>query len=731
MKTYPHAKDLSKDELNLLDRIMETVENESTGYVGNFTAEWLLNNFEEPIWITRNRGRKQRSNGVISNAVKIDWNKQLPNGKLLTDSCYSKFLFVIKKIAFLMRSGFLNKNYTLRRWKKFIIDLKNFACWVVLNEAKYDPEKFNFNLVEQSGLDNLFYRLAAGGWVEALEVPQRILNEIHRRSNGSVPKISFSPGSLFVSEDGAKKIVAWFADADFYTPSYSGVHAGRLYLDRNKLDKLIFSDCSGLNDRYAAFLRQFEPDFQFSNYLVPIVMRSEYPHQNTPLVRDALELSFSQNGLEAFSSSLTIFMSASRYFNDTELPDQKNFSPILSFRKSKNFTEPKGHTSLIPFPIGLSYLNTSVKWIHCYGDAIVDLLEMWVGPMSGDLYMSMGRSARSKYVKSQRDFIDFERLTFVSGGDFVSLTDFLDTENYQRATYSRSLVGLRTRPSLLEALDILIGSCIVCISMMKPSRCDEIIRLSRDCLVQRRDGYYLKFKLGKSGGEENIEVERPIPYISAVAVELLQKIGDIARKSASKEYMLLNENLLFNLPSSHVGKPKKNHPATLTKYLDVFCDFVNLPPDANGLRWYVRIHEMRKWFLLLLFWSGRYDVLDAARWIAGHTDATHIYDYIEAEFPGEELPQLEAEYAIERLLKLENNTLPKEQQGLHELYNRVLKNFNVESLMIVPQSEWENFVHDFRREEGFILEPHSIRAENTNEIVDIDVFFILREIKSD
>ena len=731
MKVYQPAKNLSKYELNLLDRIMKTVENESAGYMGNFTAEWLLSDFEEPIWVTRNKGRKKGTSGAISNTIKIDWNKQLPNGKLLTDSSYSNFLFVIKKIAFLMRSGFLDKNYGPTRWKRITIDLKNFACWVVLNEGKYEPEKFNFNLVDQSGLDSLFYRLAAGGWVEALEVPQRILNEIHRRSNGAVPIISFLSGSLFVSEDSAKKIIAWFAAADFYTPSYSGVYGGRLYLDRTKLDKLIFSDCSGLSDRYAAFLRQFEPDFQFSEYLVPIVMRTEYPHQNTPLVRDALEISFCHDGLGSFCGSLKILISASRYFNDNELPDQKNFRPILSFEKSKRFTKPKGHTSLIPFPIGLSYLNTSVKWIHCYGHAIVELFEQWVGSMDGDAYLSMVSSARGKYISSQRDSIDFETLKFVTGSGYEYLKDYINVATYRRATFRKDLVDMREHPTPSEALDILIGSCIVCICMMKPSRCDEIINLSRDCLVQRSDGYYLKFKLGKSGGEENVEAVRPIPYIAAVAVELLGKIGDITRKSASIKYKLLNENLLFNLPSSHVGKPKKNHADSLIKYLNVFCDFVNLPPDGNGLRWYVRVHETRKWFLLLLFWSGRYDVLDAARWIAGHTDATHIYDYIEAEFPGEELPKLEAEYAIERLLKLESNTLPKEQQGLHELYNRVLKNFNVESLMIVPQSEWENFIHDFRREEGFFLEPHSIRAENTNEIVDIDVFFILREIKGD
>jgi hypothetical protein len=171
-------------------------------------------------------------------------------------------------------------------------------------------------------------------------------------------------------------------------------------------------------------------------------------------------------------------------------------------------------------------------------------------------------------------------------------------------------------------------------------------------------------------------------------------------------------------------------PGLLNQHLDLFCDYVGLAPDHLGRRWYVRIHEMRKWFLLLLFWSGKYDVLDAARWIAGHTNASHVYAYIERELPGEELPKLEAEYAIDRLRVLESsgNNRSLLEAGLDVLYERVLAHFQVQSLSLIPESEWTDYVVALRAAQGFVLEPHSVYGEiDKAEVIGINVSFVVRD----
>jgi hypothetical protein len=264
-------------------------------------------------------------------------------------------------------------------------------------------------------------------------------------------------------------------------------------------------------------------------------------------------------------------------------------------------------------------------------------------------------------------------------------------------------------------------------AILKPSREEELLHAKRNCLRQDNNGYWFNFTLGKSnvkGVEAWQEQDRPVPVITGKAIQLMQRLGDGLAQILGADSKASDN--LFYLPKFEGLGALTADGGLLNNYLDHFCDFVNLPPNSEGGRWYVRIHEMRKWFLLLLFWSGRFDVLDAARWIAGHTDAAHIYAYIEQEFPGVSLPQIEAEYSEDRLRRLEKGDSGKDD-GVNALYESVLKHFNVESLTMIPESEWTAYVRALRESDTFHLEPHSIRDEG-GAVVGINVSFVMRPV---
>jgi hypothetical protein len=139
---------------------------------------------------------------------------------------------------------------------------------------------------------------------------------------------------------------------------------------------------------------------------------------------------------------------------------------------------------------------------------------------------------------------------------------------------------------------------------------------------------------------------------------------------------------------------------------------------------------MRRWFLLLLFWSGRFGVLDAARWIAGHVDSAHILAYIQREFPDINFSHLEAEYAIDRLWEMylmatNNDSTP---EGLGQLYEKVKDHFRVEHISLIPEEEWTDYVFELRKSDQFFLKPYAVTLhlkEATS--MEIDVAFILRD----
>ncbi|TOP55512.1 hypothetical protein CGH12_24530, partial [Vibrio parahaemolyticus] len=121
---------------------------------------------------------------------------------------------------------------------------------------------------------------------------------------------------------------------------------------------------------------------------------------------------------------------------------------------------------------------------------------------------------------------------------------------------------------------------------------------------------------------------------------------------------------------------------------------------------------MRKFFLILLFWHGRFNVLDAARDIAGHVDAEHIYRYVEANFPRADLCAFEADFAIHCLSSQDRyDDFTHVDDSFEALRELVCKHFGVSSLEFIHQNEWEQYVRDLRNEDGFYLKPHSIQCE--------------------
>jgi hypothetical protein len=272
---------------------------------------------------------------------------------------------------------------------------------------------------------------------------------------------------------------------------------------------------------------------------------------------------------------------------------------------------------------------------------------------------------------------------------------------------------LRTNPTLHQALRVWAGAVVVLIGLLKPSRESEIAHLHRQCLIG--DGpYWLDSELAKrvvreyranTGG-------KPIPTITAKAIQQMQRLGSrlVVLFGESDSY---KRNQLFYLPIFNTfGRGMAPNTIELNFHLDIFCDYVGMPPDELGRRWYVRIHEMRKFFLLFMFWAGRFDVLDAAREIAGHVDVKHLYAYIEREF-GTELPKLEGEYAADRLRQYDKTRISYEGEiGLNELYERVLTHFGVEQLEFVSERTWNSYVQELRDQDAFHLEPYMIRDQH-------------------
>lgn len=693
-------------------------------YDGNFDAPWLLTPFESPIWETSNRGREEMLDGKWQNTIRIDWNVRLPNGMLLTDARYETLLTLAKKIAFFARSGIISGPTAPAGWAKTISHLINLVRWTVLHEQRFQPNKYGLKLLDQPTLDWLFGLIAEGSWTNALMIPERILAALYRGAHGVVcPQLLIDKLGTIPTTD-IEPLVRWLEQQGGYRTVERGAYFGKRHLRRELLAKLIDENPQVLiGHNVLRFLRQFEPDFRSESLLLSAKQSTELPPQKTESSQESNNSNASEGTVHQVSYLIATVLDAHRHVPDL-LPEPANISLRRAKSLANRVARASSHTLFMPVNTGLAYLNAAMRFVHVYGESIVEfyltILANYTdsNPSNGNVRLNRAMKRRMK------DFC-------IASGEPVA--SILNITQFRFERGQKDFDRFRSNPTLDEALRVLIGSCIVCMALLKPSREDELTHLKRNCLRDDAGGYSIRFNLGKSKTkvvEAWQETDRPIPVISAKAIHLLQRLGK-GLSTLFTDDRQVSDNL-FYLPKAAGFEALNATSSLLNNHLDIFCDYVGLPPDSEGRRWYVRIHEMRKWFLLLLFWSGRFDVLDAARWIAGHTDAKHVYAYIENEFPGEELPQIEAEYSIDRMYRREKERMDGQSNagnidGVDSLYEAVLRHFNVESLTMVPESEWAGYVHALRKDEQFHLEPHSIFGDNGQDIVGINVSFVMRE----
>lgn len=682
---------------------IEHIKSQVSPYTGEFRADWLLTDPEAPIWRTRTKTTRLY-NGEWKSTIDVNWAQLLSDGQLLTDSCYSELLSTCRRASFLYRQGMVGDIPALSTWMNFNAFLLRLCNWLVLERARYHPKQHAFALLDNEGVRKIFIALGRGGWTVVLRRIEFCLDAIHREVFGNP-----CPAELLTSTHWPKslrhQVIDWLKGNNKYGyPKNAKAHNG--FVSRVWVSSLINVSYSQLNSPYLSLvLRQFEPKHQHPSLLLPTDQRTEYPGHHVPLIEDAKTAAGNETVIKHTYFLFNLLFNLYRHLPDV-LPDPTGFQLKDAERAGVRLTKLRGHTSFIPVDIGVAYLNEALRWVWCYGDALVDYY----------LRVHEKRELRRSNAGKIGNNEEFDK-TLLDG---TPLPESLKAAGFQFRRFKtkkhRSFEEWRNAPSLHEALEVWVGAVVVLLGLMKPGRDSEITTLPFNCLLRTQGGnYWLDSDLAKRTKAESRARTggKPIPEIVARAIQQVRKLNR-GLVSINKEPDCHLREMLFYLPSSSKLRTGiKMDRQALNNYLDHFCDYVNLPTDRYGRRWYLRIHEMRKWFLLLLFWSGRYDVLDAGRWISGHTDVKHLYAYIEREFPGGKIGELEAECAIDLLAQYDETRVVAdgEEMGLAELHRQVLQHFNVKRLNLVKEREWHGLVQELFEQE-YHLEPITLTTND-------------------
>jgi hypothetical protein len=288
-------------------------------------------------------------------------------------------------------------------------------------------------------------------------------------------------------------------------------------------------------------------------------------------------------------------------------------------------------------------------------------------------------------------------------------SSFCTKNNWQnRLDDGGSIIASRFRGdglSVVDAMKINVSVLAGLIGAMTLRRKDEILKLLRDGLVERRGVAYVDFGIGKAQIDGvRADTVRPLPHFLFDALTE-QRHFAIALVAAHPQEDELLQQRLFVVPHE-LGCTLLDAPA-LDHGLDLFCDYIEAPCDQRGRRWYLRIHECRRFVAMSFFQLHGSDTsLPALAWWMGHDDIKSTWHYVQEELTGREITQVDAAIAAKAIQK------PEAYAGAARLKNVVLRYFHTDRLDLIDPDRLTEYLEMIREEGLYRIRFHGPQVED-------------------
>ncbi|MDN3615874.1 hypothetical protein [Vibrio gallaecicus] len=563
----------------------------------DYKAQWLLSDIHAEKWVVRtsktrknNKERLKKTGEIYRYTVSVNWNRRLPDGTTLTDIVNQSFLHQLQKWFFLIIDDPINQD----RMASISIQhmgsrLLTFVSWLFLHKDKFDPSKFGFSKLSQSDIKLFLKEIISGGSFGALRFGHRVMAEIGLHLDHNIDPLA-------LDEQTIKEGILFFESNKLYRENSNG----KKVVDRQNFYKgTSLSKQDAYGHAGTLFFRQFEPELleQNNQVLLPVTQNTEFPSHRTPLMKDVRGKVYTDTAAVAI---VTLFRKGFQYWEmfKTFLPNPDGirlgeFSTYIS-----RVSTPKKHTPWIPLETSLLTLNKSIDMIINHADNIVQFYEALLTELDIKGHLDRGNNYNYRKTDVLKSLLPSEIKDDFNIVSFSRLDE--EFKKYSQNKKDEDRTGL----SFVCLLELLKASCFILIAGLKPIRMEEIVRLPYNCLFHKDgDGYWMVHSLMKSGVNDQLpETAKPIPKITARAIQTLQKLNKITQKFADKVSKRESGYLLYQLNTgsdNRMGSILDSN--SIIGALERFCDYHQTTVDEFGRRWYINVHEMRKTFLLTFF----------------------------------------------------------------------------------------------------------------------------------
>lgn len=649
-------------------------------------AFWLTSHFENNEWECR---------FDKSHTKMIDFHIEFPDGSKLTEPKHATLLDTIKCFLCIQAhtdaTGGIKINpdsaYTRLNTAIKLID------YLLLNTAHYKIHQAGLNSLSGGELTAIL--LDIGGYRYSYQGVYRWFNQLSQFLKMQINKAD--PGvleevlctlpmlqdngtwqterTLDLSEVELGKARAWLYLNNFYH-RLDGDYVFRWAPNQTKLAALIY--CNTLGGKYINL-----PQLPELGFDPKIYVKHEYPP--VTLYSKVNEEYLMEDTFLAYWRSLQYFNLLGRI--GLPIPEkalieirQKNIMELLKLNQSGRFRT-------LPSHVVFYSLRKALEFALTYGDGLVDSYLAVVKAAHAD-----GKTLR-QWQQMSVDLTPYLTPLVRKMGVQHWFAHEFEGNRIKSVDTSAYYARVRSNVGLWELLRVLYGAVQMVVGTVMARRYSELSDLTATKCLDR-DRRHLIFFVRKSGYDGQREkVARPIPAVAAKLIQLLEPL-QVELKQAG---LISNYQALFSYPTMFGSGLVKLESMSFNRSLNFLCDYIESPLNRDGKRFYIRQHQLRRFFAMLFFWGRSFGGMDTLRWFMSHTDVEHLYHYITEAMPGEVLRGVQVQYATEQLKAYD--------KGSEQLADLLEQHFGTRKFDLLGTDELDAYVEDLIKEGQVTVEP--------------------------
>jgi hypothetical protein len=268
--------------------------------------------------------------------------------------------------------------------------------------------------------------------------------------------------------------------------------------------------------------------------------------------------------------------------------------------------------------------------------------------------------------------------------------------------------NLRSNKGLLELISVYIGCVQFVVGVLMARRSVELIELpALKCLDKTMEWLIIDLAKTSQGlwGLRDKQA-RPIDKLGVQMIRELQRVQRYLKKIG----FIDQYTTLFASPNHLNGMIIP--PASIFSFsrnLDLLCDYFETSTNKAGQRYYIRQHQLRRFFALMFFHFFDGARINGLRWHLGHADIAHVWHYISQVVDGESLRGAKAQYVVEKIMR-------GKQKNYTELAKFFEEYYGITDFTLIDDVQADKYIQDLLKNGNITVEPKVLIDEKGSKM---------------